>query len=129
MRYDISGLDKAKLLVALYDNAKNSKWTKATIGNIMCPDSFVCDMMSSVYQPKIEAKIKKLELTEEMAEKLLASSSQVDYVGPVLININFSGDEIDTTSYDKYNHGKGGAELAGDVVSELRAESSASCRM
>lgn len=124
-----SGLDKAKLLVALYDNAKNSKWTKATIGNTMCPDSFVRDMMSSFYQPKIEAEIKKLELSEEMAEKLLASNSQVDYVGSVLIKINFSSDKIDTAHYDKYNHGNGGAELAGDVVSELRAESSAYCRM
>ena len=41
MQINITGLDKAKVLVALYNNAKNSKWTHLTIGSEMCPDPAV----------------------------------------------------------------------------------------
>ena len=111
MKHDISGLDKAKLLVALYDNAKNSAWTKGTLRNM----------------PFLSGQ--KLELSEDKARDLLSKNSSVDYVGPVLIKTSFSGDTIDTSSYDRDHHGNGGAKLAEDVISALRAESTLSCNM
>ncbi|WP_419418539.1 hypothetical protein ACNVED_08210 [Legionella sp. D16C41] len=111
MTHDISGLDKAKLLIALYDNAKNSAWTKGTLRNM----------------PFLSGQ--KLELSEEKARQLLSNNSYIDYVGPVLIKTSFSGDTIDTSSYDRDHHGNGGAKLAGDVISELRVEHSASCKI
>lgn len=103
MRHDITGLNKAAVLVALYDNAKNSNWTKATISNI----------------PFLAAQ--KLELNTEKAQQLLAANSRIDYIGAVLIKIDFSGNTIDTSSYDKDHHGNGGAKLAVTVISAMRA--------
>lgn len=120
MNLNISGLDKAKLLVALYNNAKDSRWTEASIGNSMCPDSFVRELIGHFYQPRIDAEIKKLELSEEIAQKLLASCSRVEYIGPVKIMIDFSTDTIDPAIYDRDNYGNGGARPAEDVVSGLR---------
>lgn len=88
MKHNISGLDKVKLLIALYDNAKNSAWTKGTLRNM----------------PFLSGQ--KLELSEDKARQLLDSNSYIDYVGPVLIKTSFSDDIIDTTSYDKDHHGK-----------------------
>ena len=97
--------------MALHDNAKNSAWTKGTLRNM----------------PFLSGQ--KLELSEEKARELLSSSSTVDYVGPVLIKTTFSGDTIDTSSYDRDHHGNGGAKLAGDVIAALRAESAPACSM
>src|SRR5262245_22243227 len=100
MKHDISRLNKAHLLVALYENAKTSKWTRATIENEICRDPYVFNMLREKYQPEVNAKFAKLVLTEDQAQKLLDSPS-IDYIGPVLIKINFSGDKIDTSAYDE----------------------------
>lgn len=126
---DISGLDKAKVLVELFNNAKRSKWTQATIGNSMCPDEFVRDMLASIYQPQVDEAINKLELSVEEARLLLIKSFKVDYIGAVLIRIDFSREKIDTSLYDQDNHGNGGAELAETVISMLRQQEINSCKM
>ncbi len=118
MKINIIGLNKAKILVALFENAKKSKWTEATIGNTMCQDASVRSMMSDIYQPRINDEIKKLELTEDAATQLLSSCSSIDYVGPVLISIDFSTDIIDTNIYDRNNHKNGGCKSAEDVIYE-----------
>jgi hypothetical protein len=125
MKIDITGLNKAQLLVALYNNAKTSEWTKATIGNEICPDEFVRNMHKDIFQPRIDKRIQELSLTEEDANQLLNSKrNQIDYIGPVCIKINLSGNEIDTEWYDKTHNKNGGAELAEIVVTKLKAGNS-----
>lgn len=126
---DIGGLDKAKVLVELFNNAKRSQWTQATVGNTMCPDKFVRDMLAHIYQPRIDAAINELSFSEQEAEALLNKSLKVEYIGAVLIRIDFSQDKIDTSKYDQDHHGNGGAELAERVISALRQRDTNTCRM
>lgn len=51
-KIDIQSIDKAKLLVALFNNAKNSALTQSSIGNIICPDKFVRDMLPQNHEYK-----------------------------------------------------------------------------
>ena len=123
MKLDITGLNKAQLLVALYNNAKNSVWTQATIGNKLCPDEFVLSMLKDTFQPEIDAQIKGLNLTEKEADELLAYGDKIGYIGPVLIKMNLSGNEVDTTRYDKDHRCSDGGtpELAKNIIAQLRA--------
>jgi len=118
---DIHGIDKSKLLIELFNNAKKSKWTKATIGNEMCPDEFVQDMLAHIYQPQIQEKINQLHLSEERSKSLLESSGYVDYIGPVAIKIDFSKDTIDVAQYDEL-HKQSNISSAKDLVNSLKPE-------
>lgn len=98
MAINIQGLDKSELLLALYNNAKSSDWTRATIRNL----------------PFLTIP----NLTVEQAKEQLSRSSYVDYIGPVLIKINFSRDSISTDIYDRDNTG---VKTASKIVEELKA--------
>lgn len=121
MKHNISNLDKSKLLVALFNNAKKSQWTAATIKNKICPDPWVYNLNKDRHDEDLSTQLSKLELTETEAQKLLASSKYIDYIGPVLIKIDFSKPDIDTTLYDADNHKFGEpTQSAHTVISELR---------
>jgi hypothetical protein len=60
------GIEKHKLLIALFNNAKRSKWTEATVGNSVCPDPFVRSLpiFLTAYKSQIAESIDNLNLTE-----------------------------------------------------------------
>ena len=107
-KHEISGLDKATLLVALFDNAKNSGWTKRNLQE--------CGQFFPNQSPK---------LTKEEAQKKLDANPKIGYIGAVLIKIDFSGNTISTVAYDDDNHGNGGSTLAADVIKHMRSKISA----
>jgi hypothetical protein len=121
-KVNIHGIDKHTLLVALFNNAKKSKWTEGSIGNLMCPDEFVRDMMADFYQPRIEEKINQLYLSEEKAKSILESSKYVDNISYVAIRIDFSKDIIDVTKYDELHKQGNNILSAKDIVDSLRSE-------
>lgn len=104
MKHDITGLDKANLLVALYNNAKNSAWTKATL------------------RSRPFSNMKQTELTKEIALEILDEGSLVQYVGAVFIYISFFNNIIDTECYDREHYNKGNAKSAQDVIALMRDE-------
>lgn len=104
MKLDITGLDKANLLVALYNNAKNSAWTKATL------------------RSRPFSNTKQIELTKEIALEILDEGWFVQYIGAVFIYISFFNETIDTECYDREHHNKGNAKSAQDVIALLRDE-------
>lgn len=61
---------------------------------------------------------------------MLQKNAKVDYIGPVLIKINFSGDTLRVTSYNK-EHCKLGSksERAEEVINMLRLEAEKSHTM
>jgi hypothetical protein len=96
------GIEKHILLLALFNNAKKSKWTEGTIGSLICPDEFVRNsaIFLNAYGAQIADKINNLSLSEENAKAILKSGSRVDYINEVGIKIDFSGDTIDVGHYE-----------------------------
>jgi hypothetical protein len=123
MKININGLDKVKVLMALYDNAKKSTYTQESIANSLWPDEFIFKQNRAYFQPKVDTAISTLELTEEGARVWLADPYRLSSIGLVSIKIDFSNDDIDTTSYDEDHQAKGGAKLALDIINALRSES------
>jgi hypothetical protein len=117
---EVCDIDKPQLLIELFNNAKKSKWTEATIGNEMCPDEFVRDIERDIYQPLIQKKLAQLSLSEEKAKSILAYNQYVDYIGPVAIKINFSKNMINVTAYNE-THAKGNnIKRAEELVRSLK---------
>lgn len=99
-RIDITGLDKAAILVSLYNNAANSKKLKRRnhLGDI------------NVIHP----------IDINYANKLLGNDRRIYSIGCVLIKINFSSsDSIDTSHYDReYSD----VDSANVVINRLKKE-------
>lgn len=89
---DVSGLDKAELLAALFNNSKAQG----------------LGFLQASGRP----------MTKEEAAKILATNTRMcfDYLQGRVMKIDISGDTIDTWGYDRDN-GKGAAEA---VVTKLR---------
>jgi hypothetical protein len=115
------GIVKHILLLALFNNAKKSKWTEATIRNLICTDEFVrkLPIFTTTYGPQIADKINKINLSEENAIAILKSNSRVDYIDEVGIKIDFSGDIIDVGQYESMHKESDGVLSVEDVIKSL----------
>ncbi len=82
---NIAGLDKAAVLMALYDNARPQ------------------GMGFLHYKP--------VPMTREESERLISQSSYFDYVFGRVLKVDLSKDELDPRLYDRDN-GPGAAERA-----------------
>jgi hypothetical protein len=119
---NISGLNKPQLLVALFNNAKNSQATLAKIGYTVCPDKFVLDHHISIFKPKIDEKVRKLQLSEDDAKTILNKKSYIDHVDIVSIKIDFSEDTINTFCYDVDHNEENGVLSSADVIANFRQQ-------
>jgi len=93
-RCNISDLDKAELLVALYRRAKNQG-----MGMFFSNYDFVMDT--------------------EKAKQILDKSLDIDYINGKILKVCLAGDELDTYLYNRDN----GFNAAEDVIQALRSNS------
>lgn len=87
---DITGIDKAEILAALYNNAKPQG-----IGHL---------------------NYKDIPMDKDIAEKLLKEQTYFDYLKERVLKVDLSGDELNTVWYNRYN-GKNAAE---NIIYKLR---------
>ena len=87
---DISGLDKAKVLIALF-----AKAMRYGLGCQDCFNNYTEDSPGN--------------LSYERAQKILEESCYVDYLDGVRMKVDLSGDTLETSNYN-YGSGRGVAE-------------------
>jgi hypothetical protein len=90
MTISITGLDKAEVLMALYNRARPQR------------------MGFLHYTPT--------PLAKEEAQQLLAGSNYFDYLNGRVMKVSLEGDELDPRLYDRDN----GSGAAAEVIAELR---------
>lgn len=120
MKVDITGINKAQLLRALFNNAKNSQLMADQITVAISLAQFLGS--SKVDRRVVDAHIKALTITDEDADNYLNSQRYINSVGDIMILMDLSGDEVDTTRYDQI-HGcsdGGTPDLAKNIVAKLR---------
>lgn len=88
---DISGIDKAKLLAALYNNSK-------PLG-----------LGFRHFDPKL--------MTDDEAAKLLEDQAYFDYLKGRVMKVNLAGDELDPWGYDRDN-GQGSLQKIVDGLND-----------
>lgn len=95
--HSIRGLNKAEVLLALYNNAKTSWHTQLIETTLFFLNS---------------------SLNEAEAQELLERNPKINCIGSVGIYIDFSGDTIDIETYDNRYYEQGTARSAADVIME-----------
>lgn len=115
----ISVETKAKVLVALYNNAKTSQRTRQVIFFTKVPDPYLFNTIGDLYKKEIDDEIKSLNLDLPQAILILKKRSYVDYLGPVEIKIDFSQDNIDTTFYDKAHCQENSVKSAAVIINDI----------
>ncbi|KTD53829.1 hypothetical protein Lsan_3493 [Legionella santicrucis] len=126
MKVNIQGLPKHQVLIALYENAKNSQWTYNTMAIKICNSHEPC--ITRYYQTEINDAFMSMVLTEEEAQTNLSANLYVDYIGFIAIKISFTEDLIDVSNYDKLHHNFDKSNRAyvepvkeaSDVINDLR---------
>lgn len=91
MRCDINGLDRAELLVRLFENAKKSVFSKLYFSMWLVTNDDSDDIKT----------IDDLTLSKGEARNLLSKSLKLANVNHIAIDINFMGIEIDINAYDQ----------------------------
>ncbi|MAZ38990.1 MAG: hypothetical protein CMF49_02635 [Legionellales bacterium] len=126
MLIDISGLDKAQVLIALFNNAKHSTHCWDTIGSMFCSEDSMRrnSAVKDFYDEKINAVLQTVNLTYEEASTLIKKTSVIKdkvYIKHVKLPIDFREDIIDCTEYNKMHHD---VDNAWEVLKKLGAKQS-----